>query len=84
MWVLELPAGARLAHEAFRQPWRGHQAQVEHLYRDVPVLRLVAHAEHGGETAFAEQIPDAKFLAERFLEATTQCGEIERHGGRET
>ncbi len=82
--VLELPAGARLAHEALRQPGRRGQAQVEHLHGDVAVLRMVAHAEHGGEAAFAQQIPDRKFLAECFLEAATQRGEIERHGGRET
>src|SRR2546429_2640307 len=82
--MFELPAGARLTHEALRQSGRRGQTQVEHLHRDVAVLRMVTHAEHGGEAAFAQQIPDGILLAESFLEAATQRAEIERHGGRET
>jgi len=47
-------------------------------------LLLVPDAEHGGEPAFAQDISDGKFFAEGFLEAATQRGDVERHGGRET
>src|SRR5438445_155281 len=82
--VLESRAGARLAHEPLGEPGRGRETQVEDLHRDVLAQVLVADAEHGGEPAFAQDISDGKFFAEGFLEAATQRGEIERHGGRET
>src|SRR6184192_2483030 len=82
--VLESRAGARLAHEPLGEPGRRRETQVEDLHCDVLALVLVADAEHGGEPAFAQDISDGKFFAEGFLEAATQRGEIERHGGRET
>jgi len=79
--VDELSAGAGLAHESLGEGGRGGLPQVEHLHRDVAVLGLVPHAEDRGEAPLSEQIAHGKFLADGFLEAASQRGDIERHGG---
>ena len=82
--VLEAGAGSRLAHEPLGESRRRRETEVEHLDGHVVPQRIVAHPEHRRESAFAQHVSNGKFLAEGFLEAATQRGEIERHDGRET
>jgi len=82
--VLEPSDGARFAHEPDGERGRGREPQVHDFHGHIAVLALLPHPEHGGEPAFAQQGTDGKFLSESLLQPLAQCGDVERHGGRET
>ena len=82
--MLELRDGARFAHEPLGELWRRRETQIEHFHRDVTAQGFVSHAEDRGESTFAQQGADSKFVSESLLQARAEPGEIQRHGGRKT
>jgi len=82
--MLEPSHGARFAHEPDRERRRGGEPQIHDFHGHVAPLALLPDTEHRGEPTFAQQRADGKFISEGLLQPLAQCGDVERHGGRET